>query len=360
MQQLSRTEIAEKYRLPEATIAALEDLPDSLLMRGELQRVVRGRITYMINEDMDRLLRAASVHYTRLPHAMPCHRALLFHFVSEANIPNACRILRDRGIVPLKLTDKQVNACWSEFLRLLPKECHPYFTGKVDKPTPLDQAVLDMLGLTELMNNPYIVADKFSWLSSSDSRVLTDAFLAAGADAATVRAYLADAYRFDVTEDGVREYKRCFFDLGITTQARAYDFTQAHDHPQYRSCVGNAVRGGKLSDVINTLQLSALVDIKRSAENSLAPARAYMGLNPSRDVGIVARRTVVKNYVELYYLMNTLEKAASAEAAANDEDILELLKLEHNATINNKQMSMKDLPKDVRDGVVTGPIKARS
>lgn len=356
--QLSRSDISSKYKLPEKTLAALEELEDSLLMSPELQTVIRGRVFYTITPELDLFLKVGQAHYTMLREKLlPCHRALLFHMIVEPDFNVACASLRDRAIVFHKVPDRALAFYWRNFLSHVQPECLPYITGKVPEPTPADTVLLHVLGLTEAMADPYKVMDKFSWLSTPETRVLTDAFLAAQADVATIRKYLSEAYRFDVTEDAIREYRRYFFDLTVSGTGGAITHAQVCTIPSYRSTVCNALKNSSVGDVVNELKLSALIDKKISIESSLRQSRAYMTTNPSRETGRSLQHAAFKAGQDVYYIMNTIDRTAAEAESGQGDAMMELLKLKHDPEINTQQLSVQELPKEARDAFVSGPIK---
>lgn len=359
--QLSRSDISSKYKLPEKTLAALEELEDSLLMSPELQTVVRGRVVYTITPELDLLLKVGGAHYTMLKgKLLPCHRALLFHMIVEPDFAVACASLRDRAIVFHRVPGTALAYYWRNFLASVPAECLPFLTGKVSEPTPADTVLLTVLGLTEVMADPYKVLDKFSWLNTPETRVLTDAFLAAQADVATIRKYLSEAYRFDVTEDAIREYRTYFFDLSVCGIEGATAHANVCTFPSYRSTVCNALRNSSVGDVVNELRVSALIDKKISIESSLRQSRVYMTTNPSRETGRALQHAAFKAGQDVYYIMNTIDRTAAESESSQSDAMMELLKLKHDPDVNTQQLSVQDLPKEARDAFVSGPIKSNA
>jgi len=358
---LSRSELAAKYALSEQTLVQLEELDDSPLIDGSNQKTVRGRIVYEVTPELDRWLRVGRTQFTQFRgRLMPCQRAIFSALIAEADVTRAYSSLRERGVIPPFMNANLIGVYWQELLRLAPPECLPFLTGQQQEPDDLSRLMMQQLGILDAFEDPERLAEKFYWLNTPDLRVLTDAFLAVQSDTQTLKKYLSDAHRFDVTDASIREYRRYFFDIAVCGMEGAAAFADLAASPQYRSVVGNALRDGTLGSVVSELKLSSLIDHRISLEAALTRSRAFVATNPSKSAGVQAQVGAFKAMQDLYYTVHTLEHAKDKDEGTSDAAMMEILKLKHNQTVNENQLSINDIPKEARDAIVTGPVKARS
>lgn len=357
---LSRADLADRYKLAEATLVHLEELDGSPLSDAANRKVSRGRIVYEVTDQVDVWLRVGRASFPQFRgRLMPCQRAIMLALITEADPGKALKALKDRGILPAAFRPGLIGAYWQELLWLAPPECQAFLTGQQQDPDPVSALLLQQAGIREAFDDPELLADKFYWLNTPELRVLTDAFLTVQADVSVLRKYLADAHRFDVADDDIRVYRRYFFDMTVCGTKGAAAFADMSSNGQYRSVVGNAARDGTLGDVVSELKLSSLIDHRISMEAALAKSRVFIAANPSRPAGVSAQVYAIKAMQDVYYTVNMLEHNMDTDTH-DDAAIMEILKLKHNQEVNAQQLSLTDLPKEARDAFNTGPIKARS
>lgn len=365
--QLSRSELLERFKLSETTLVQLEALPDSPLMDGAAQQVVRGRIMYEVDENLDAFLRAGVCHYLNTGGApFPSWRAILALMISEIDsrgrIYSAVRTARGRGVLLADVAMQAMQCLWTSFMQRAPAESVPYLSGRSnDASAPATKHLLNILGVADLLDDPERAVSKIEWLLSPELRVLTDGLFAAGAEIALVKQYLSKAYRFDVTDDSLREYRRYFFDTTICAPGAITRYLKDIDIPLYQRCVSNALHGG-VGSVLSDLQLNPLIDMRTAITQTLRKKQVLLTAAPSRITGLRQQTEAVRDVTDIYAKFEAIDRANIAQQSemSDDDAMLEVLKLQHNQQTNEQQLSITDLPKDVRDGFVTGPLKAKS
>lgn len=356
-QWLSLDAINSQYGLHPAIFDWLDRIGKDPL-RDVQTRTHRGKVLYAVTDDVDLGLRAARASliagWTPALRTLPLQRAFLFLCISEGAAVNAAKILYHwnwlpRAHYPVGLLEQY----WTTLLGHVSADTRAWLEHGEGAPDALTERVLHLLDLwAPLMEDGLLIHDKLR--IPKRERMLIDAVLCLDTTDAVRVDMLQRNYRYTVTTEFLQMYRTYMFDTDSALPADIA-FWAARQGRLYHAHVYPALRCKTPEEYARALKL----DLKQTAReylNDVGRAAYKNAVLPVSGAQDLRRRTqALTTIARVANIMH--DDDVGAATGQTDHADLDLLRLEHDPTPVDAMLTVNELTKEDRNGIVNGAIR---
>ena len=333
---ISENEILERYKLQETTLTHVVNLG---LMPESSRR--RGRVVYPLDAQAKLTLEAAKFYFTELSNEitrlLPFQRAFIVLAISEG--PEvAFRTLDRRGMCDGYVW-KDAERRWKAFIRNLPKSSLAFMTGATDKIDPLSARIMEILQIQDAFETPDIlkIPDIYENLELVAD---LDGLLLAKAPHDVSAAAIQVLHHIELSVATVDAYTHYYFDHHMLTSREFVEHANRYPATSlYRKMLVEALHADDYSDFVIKAKLP--IRLEQNAELALALSRCRNDIN----IKVCGKITAQKQTSALNTALKILDHLGNTDVAdemSHDGD--DMLRLRHDVTTNQKQMTMEDIP----------------
>lgn len=339
MKFISEFEILDQYQIQETTLSRLQTAG---LMPESTSR--RGRIVYPLTKDLDLTLRIAKVDYYEISdkslRLIPCFRGFLALSISEG-AQAAWSMMKRRGFFD-RYEEADLVSRWKRFKAALPKELRAFVNRDTDEVTPVVEKMLKILGIEEAFYAP----EKLKISEVYDSIAIqqdVDALLLAGAKSSIVNDLVHRLHHTNIAPGVIDEYRYFYFDTFMLTKE---DFVQHLGRfpasSSYRKLLTLALTERSLTDFITLAEYPVRISIEEALSTVVTPLYRQIKTKACGPLTSKERSEATKNVV---YIVEALEKHTGEDDGVT-EDYSDMLRLRHDAAMNDNQLVASDIPEE--------------
>lgn len=340
---LSENQILERYGIQESTLTHVVDL--GLLPDSEKRR---GRIVYPLSDFAKTTLEASKLYFTEVAsetmRLLPFQRAYICMAIAEG--PHvAYQTLFRRGFFDY-YTEKDANRRWQAFVKKLPKQAVPFMTGETDELDPMSERIMRILEITEAYETPDIlkIPELYEHLEIVGD---LNGMLLAGADHLMVAAAMLVLHQVEVEVPVIEHYVHYYFDHRLLTNREIIEHANRHSKTShYRRMLECALTSKDYTEFVVNSKLPLKLD--QNAELLMALNR----LRPGLTVKVCGRETARQQAFAVnaaIKILDHMDHHAEVEEEIGDED--DLLRLRHEVSVNQQQLTVEDIPAHDFDSV---------